>query len=225
MSLLDNVCVFDIETIPTQREDLKAEIEKSVSPPGNIKKQETIDAWMNGEGKYEGEREKAIDEKYRKTALDGSYGEIVSIAHAFSDGEISTITRPIDGSEADLLGQFWDAIGDGNIRWCGHNITGFDLRFLFQRSVIQQVKIADGFPHDAKPWDKRVYDTAYMWGGTNYVSMQKLCTVLGIPGKGDIDGSMVWDEMLAGHLEKIAEYNAADVERTREMFKRIMFLS
>jgi hypothetical protein len=52
--------VIDIETIPAQRPDVMAEIRESkqteldaavagVKPPGNYKKQETIDAWMADE--------------------------------------------------------------------------------------------------------------------------------------------------------------------------------
>ena len=37
---------FDIETIPCQRPEYAAELAEKVSPPGNIKKPESIAAWL-----------------------------------------------------------------------------------------------------------------------------------------------------------------------------------
>ena len=74
---------LDIETIPSQVEGYKESID--VSPPAQMKKAETIDAWVNGDGKYAGERDKVIDEIYRKTALSGTHGEILCISWALND--------------------------------------------------------------------------------------------------------------------------------------------
>jgi len=96
---------LDIETIPQQpEEEVKKFIE--VEAPGNMKKAETIEAWHNGEGKYKGAKEDAIEEKYRKTALNGTYGEIISISYQVEGGEIFSHSRALGDSEWDLLQNF-----------------------------------------------------------------------------------------------------------------------
>ena len=58
---------LDIETIPEQPEEsAKALIAETIEAPAAMKKPETIKAWHDGEGKYEGVKEKAIDDAYRK---------------------------------------------------------------------------------------------------------------------------------------------------------------
>jgi predicted PolB exonuclease-like 3'-5' exonuclease len=47
--------------------------------------------------------------------------------------------------------------------------------------------------------------------------------LLGIPGKGDMDGSKVWPMFQAGQHKEIASYCMDDVRRTREMHKRMTF--
>ena len=46
---------------------------------------------------------------------------------------------------------------------------------------------------------------------------------LGIPGKDGMDGSMVCDAFLQGRIAEIAEYCKGDVERTRQIYKRMTF--
>ena len=88
---------IDIETIPAQPEDkAKQLIAESISAPKTMSKAETIQAWHDGEGKYAGEKEKAIEEKYRKTALDGTTGEIISIAYAIENDETQSFSRSLD---------------------------------------------------------------------------------------------------------------------------------
>ena len=72
---------FDIETIPTQSEHLKNHVQTNLTPPANYKKQETIDAWI----------EENRDLAYRKTALNGGFGQIVCIGYAINDNDVRTI--------------------------------------------------------------------------------------------------------------------------------------
>jgi len=109
----------------------------------------------------------------------------------------------------------------------GHNVAAFDLRFLIQRHIVNGIK-----PHqlirlaaEAKPWEKeKVYDTMLQFAGVgNRISLDKLCTALGLPGKGDISGADVWPMVQAGKLEDVAEYCKDDVRKTRDVFKRMTF--
>ena len=39
--------------------------------------------------------------------------------------------------------------------WIGHYITGFDLRFLWKRFIVNRIKPAVRIPYDAKPWEMK----------------------------------------------------------------------
>lgn len=247
---------LDIETIPAQRLDVIEEICTSlqskldadiaaVKPPGNYKKQETIDAWMAEE------QPKAIqalrncfdadvDAAYRKTGLDGAFGQVCVIGFAIDDAAPQTVWSPDwsnENTERELLEDFGCALTDlipanAERAMCvvGHNVAGFDLRFLMQRSIINGVR-----PHrvisaaaQAKPWEsEKVFDTMVQWGGSGSKpggSLDKLCKALRIPTpKGDITGATVWDAVKAGRIEEVAAYCARDVSATRLVHRRLTF--
>ena len=82
-------------------------------------------------------------------------------------------------------------------------------------------------PFDAKPWSDNVFDTMTKWAGQGgRVSLNKLCEVFDMPLKGaefdeEFDGSMVWDAVQSGNIEKVATYCAGDVYRTREIYNKL----
>jgi hypothetical protein len=221
---------LDIETIPTQNDKLIQEIRDSIKPPANYSKPETIKKWM------EENLEAEFDKKYRLTALDGLHGEIISIAWAFDDEEPQGIYRDSIG-EDELLARFYNSLSfvrdkRGNRavinKWVGHYITGFDLRFIWQRSVIKCVRPSVNIPYNAKPWDNNVFDTKIAWTGASSYSgagsLDALCKAFDLDGKGDIDGSKVYDNWLAGNHAEIFEYNKDDVRKCRELYKRMNFI-
>ena len=53
--------------------------------------------------------------------------------------------------------------------------------------------------------------------------MDRLCKILGIPGKGDMDGSRVWPMVQSGKIAAVADYCRGDVDRTRAIHKRMTF--
>ena len=228
---------FDIETIPAQDpaaiELIKADIERqklAVKAPSNYKDQEKIDAYIKAEvEKLDAE----FDATYRKTRFDGGLGEICCIGYAIDDNAPVSI---YGGCEADVLNKFYQALMDEynpssqtRPKFIGHNIVNFDLRFLFQRSVMNNVKPPFMIPFSAKPWDESIFDTMTAWAGHgNRVSLDKLCKIFNIPLKGseigeEIDGSKVWDFYQAGRIADIAKYCEGDVERTRQAYKRMTF--
>ena len=79
-------------------------------------------------------------------------------------------------------------------------------------------------PFDAKPWDEKIYDTMLKWDAKKSISMDKLARVLGIEGKGDIDGSMVWDMYKRGEYQQIADYCADDVNIVQSIYSRMTAL-
>lgn len=234
---------LDIETIPGQEQGLREEIAATITPPGNMKKAETIAKWEAEE------KPAAIEEAWRKTAFDGSRGEIVCIAWAVDSAPVRSVfydpindpgTMPAAGenrTEADLLQAFFIAVATASEnqhgrlpRFIGHNVRDFDLRFLFHRAVILGVRPPFHLPHDARPGSDFVFDTMEAWAGyRNRISLDRLCRAFGIPTKGaelggeEIDGSKVWDFVQAGRIEEVATYCRADVERVRAVHQRITF--
>lgn len=230
---MQNYLYLDLETIPAQRPDVLEEIRANIKPPGTIKKPESIAAWM------ENESANAVDEAYRKTGLDGAFGQICVAGFALDDGDARTIwaddwDRP--GYEIDLLEDFYQALHEiipanqeRAITVVGHSVANFDIRFMIQRSIVNRVK-----PHriiaaaaQAKPWDGTVFDTMTQWAGFgNRISLDKLCRALSVPTpKTGIDGSKVWDEVREGRIRDVVGYCGRDVNATREVHRRMTFQS
>lgn len=227
---------IDIETIPEQPEsDSKAFISETIQPPATMSKPETIAQWHNGEGKYAGVKEAAIEKSYRDTSFDAARGEIISVSFAINDGEIQTEYREIADSEAALLSKVFADIYTGmNIHnssysappyFIGHYVAGFDLKFLFQRAVILGVKPPFPLPFSGRH-EKDFYCTQQAWAGYGgRMKQDNLCKALGIEGKpDDIDASKVWDFVKSGNVARVAEYNADDVEKVRLIYNRLNFI-
>jgi len=229
---------YDSETLPEQTPNAFEKYLDQVTPPGNYKKQETIDAWML-------ENAEAIAlQDYQKTGLNGLHGEICSVAFALDDGEIQSLTRTHENDEAWLLNKFWTALKVqtetltpgghmSRLEWIGHNIIDFDLRFLKQRSIVNGIKPPYMVPADARHGSDWVFDTMKEWCGTygsnRYVKQDELVEVLGIEppiwsvGAMTVDGSQVWDLFKAGKFDVISTYNRLDVYKVREIHKRMIF--
>lgn len=233
------VIFIDIETIPDQRPGAKDKIAADIRPPASMSKPETIAKWEAEQ------RPAAVEQAWRKTALDGSRGQIAVISWAINEEPPEAhYFESWAWTEPNVLADFFSAASDAiaslrageNMRRplvVGHNHTGFDLRFIFQRAVIHGVKPPLWLPTNPKPWDtESVFDTMVQWAGAKgYVRMDDICEALGIEGKGsefsdgtEIDGSMVWDFVRDGYISQVAEYCNGDVERTRAMYKRMNFI-
>lgn len=211
---------FDIETIPCQDPNYKTELARKVTPPGNIKKPESIKAWL-GEN-----RDKAADEAMAKTSFDGGRGHVCTIAWAKDDSAIEVLHAKTIEDEREVIEKFFADLDPYHSEiLVGHNITGFDIGFLRRRAICLGIQLPNSrsLPRDPKPWDKNVHDTMSMWaGGGNRISMDALCGILGIKGKDGFDGSMVADAWARGEHDKIAEYCADDVHRTRQIHRRFV---
>ena len=206
---------LDIETIPSQLDWVKEQIAQSIKPPATISKAETIEAWWRDKSKN------AIDDEYRKTSFDGTYGQIACIGYAFDDEPVQTVGTHLQMTEHTILADFAADINSRKItKIVGHNVFDFDLEFIKKRSIIKGVKIE--LPFLASKYDSIFFDTMTKWSTQKRISMDKLARVLGIEGKGDVDGSMVWDMYQRGEDKAIADYCADDVRMVREIYKRMI---
>lgn len=232
---------LDIETIPGQSPTVRdalaasAALEKAdVRAPSNYKDETKIAEYIVAK---HAEIDSAADEKWRKTALDGAYGQIVVASIAVDDAppvafyrdEWATAERDILLALFDALRAVHDPARMTRPTFIGHNIVAFDLRFIFQRAVLNGVIPPSIIPFNARPWDDSVFDTMTAWAGVgNRVSLGKLCGAFGIAKKGseigdDIDGSKVWDYVRTGRIADVVEYCKGDVERVRAIHRRMTF--
>ena len=212
---------IDIETVPNQSPEYRAKVREGIKPPAQFKKQDSIDAWMAENA------ESATDEAIAKTSFDPAYGHICCIAWAYGVEEPNSISNGVVGTEADNLEEFFyriqKEVGVHMVRWIGHYISGFDLRFLLNRAIVLGVKLPSSLilPRDIKPWSDQVFDTMTAWAGAKgTISQDNLAKALGLAGKGDFDGSMVAEAWAKGEHAKIAEYCRNDVETVRAIHRK-----
>lgn len=218
---------FDIETIPCQTPGIKDEFSAAVTAPAQYKKPESIAEWLKEN------RETEAESAWLKTSFDGGLGQVVCISWALDEGDTRCLSAPdlSRQSESALLEVFFSDMqklySTGGTRpvLIGHNHVGFDLPFLLKRCFIHNVKPPMWWPRNPKPWADSVQDTMLLWDATQRAggSMDRICRLLGIPGKGDISGADVWPMVRDGRIDEVAEYCRADVERTRAMYKRLTF--
>lgn len=219
---------FDIETLPAQDPAAKTELAAAVTAPAQYKKPESIAAWLDEH------REAEAETAWLKTSFDGGVGQVCVIGWAAEDGpaqslQVASLSRD---DEADMIEEWFRALhavhrGTSGTRPCfiGHNIVGFDLPFLWKRAMVLNVRPPLWFPRNPKPWSDAVCDTMMLWDSTQRAggSLDRICRLLGIPGKGDMDGGKVWPMVRDGQIDAVAEYCKEDVQRTRELFKRMTF--
>jgi 3'-5' exonuclease len=215
---------LDIETIPGQRPGLLEEMRAAVTAPAQYKKADSIAAWLAENRDAEGEA------AWLKTSFDGGLGQVCVIGIAIDDGPAYSISVGdlSVAEEARALRALFTVLGELplNTRIVGHNVVAFDIRFLWQRAMVLGIKPPPQLPRDPKPWSEQVFDTMVAWAGQRgAISMNNLCRVFDMPGKGDMDGSQVWPMVRDGRIAEVSAYCRGDVERTRALFSRMTFAS
>ncbi|MFA6047256.1 MAG: ribonuclease H-like domain-containing protein [Parcubacteria group bacterium] len=215
---------LDIETLPAgdeQHEALKFLFEKKKAKKN---KKENCDDHTDFEQYLLG------------TSFDGSFGRILCIAYAIDDEPVEVLDGSVD--EARMIEKFWDIVEsisvspnhnsyqpDYGVQFIGHNVMDFDLRFIYQRSIINKVKPAYELPF-TRYRNYPIYDTMKEWvkWANSNIGLEHVALALGIPTPKDgIDGSQVYSFYKAGKTKDICEYCKRDVECTREVYKRMTF--
>jgi 3'-5' exonuclease len=220
---------FDIETIPCQWPGIIDEFAAAVTAPGQYKKPDSIAEWLKDNRSLEAEA------AWLKTSFDGGMGQIVCIGFAadLSDPECHFVADLTAMSESALLQRFFSDIdalydnkGDTPVL-VGHNHIAFDIPFIWKRAIVHNIKPPAWFPRNPRPWSDSVIDTMLLWDSTQRAggSMDKLCRIFGMGGKGDISGADVWPLVKDGRIYDVATYCKGDVSRTRDMYRRMMFLT
>ena len=168
---------------------------------------------------------KNLEEAYLKRSLSYIEGQIFCVGFKIDDDPTDVVwdndeANVIQGFEKKVVDTFQERFKTSTIHKCtfiGHNAKKFDLPYLWLRACkyecTQLLKVLGGKPRDID------YEDTMMWacvtdqyGG--FASLDKTCVLFGLPGKGDMDGSMVYAAWKAGEYQKIADYCKEDVDKT-----------
>jgi len=166
---------------------------------------------------------KDFEQYLLETSFDGAFGRILCIGYAINDEQTEIIHE--DNNEKRMLEKFWEVANSSDL-FIGHNVMDFDLRFIYQRSIINNVKPSKSLSF-ARYRNFPIYDTMREWAKWSFDSslgLEPLALALGIPtSKDGIDGSQVCSFYKDGKVQEILEYCKRDVDVTRKVYKKMTF--
>jgi predicted PolB exonuclease-like 3'-5' exonuclease len=192
------ICFMDIETVPTDR---------SLEENGLLEAQLQLD-----EG-----------DVIKKLSLSAATAKILCLCYAI-EPPVGSEVQVLEGEETEIITNFWKLAVDCNL-FVGHNILDFDLRFIYQRSIIHQIKPSRELPF-ARFRSAPIFDTMHEWSkwGREHASLDLLSRTLSIPSpKESLDGSKVYPYYRAGKLADIVNYCKCDVDSVRRVYRRLTF--
>jgi len=244
--------IFDIETGPLPQDELWKVVapfdpstlkpfppfDESLVKVGNLKDaakiaekieqaraQHAVDAVehaknnMAAEGLY-------VGEVLSKAALSPLTGRVLAIGYYFTENEDSGEDYICDIlNERGVIESFWNTFeaAPEHCRIIGHNITGFDLPFLIQRSWMLNIEVPRGVMN-GRFFAPKFVDTMQVWacGKAGSAGMTKLDTLAKAFGVGAKNGSgTMFAELLEKGRAAAIEYLKNDVAMTYEVAKRM----
>lgn len=168
--------------------------------------------------------QQGVDEHaIKRLSLSALTARILCIGYSIEPPQEAPV-EVLYGDENEILRTFWELATDTSL-FVGHNILDFDLRFIYQRSIINQIKPSREIPfHRFR--NSPVYDTMHEWTkwGRDFVKLDLLAKSLNIPSpKEDLDGSKVFKYYQAGYLSDIYDYCKKDVDTVRKVYRKMTF--
>lgn len=174
--------------------------------------------WKDKVDRYkDGDNVDVFDNYEEKSSFYPEFSRIVCITTAFiKEGRMSVKTY-YDSDECNLIKSFMRDLGIAtkkrpSLRLCGHSIKGFDMPFLFKRSIVNRInpnKLID--VGGLKPWEVTCLDTNEIWKATGFYScsLMTLCLALGVKFSDKISeaelADMFYNEEIEGILNKCQE--------------------
>lgn len=199
-----NILYLDIETLPAEKElhSILSEIHQKRVSDGKIVKE--LEAFL------------------ADTTFDGAFGRIACISYALNHDAVQTLC----GTEEEMLREFWQIAVTTDL-FVGFNIIDFDMRFIYQRSIIKRVRPTRDLTF-ARYRSNPMFDLMYewsKWNQSNKISLDSLAKALGIPSSkgGKVEGKDVAKAWEDGRIKEICEYCEKDVEVTRKIYKKMTF--
>jgi 3'-5' exonuclease len=200
----------------------------TLTPPGNLKKKETIEEWYAFSAPIQ------ADKEYRKRSLDSMQGLIICIGVGIGDIEPTYFATEIadEEHEKEIVGKFSDYLFNSlrsefaSIKFIGHNFRAFDALWLKRKCWKYNFNWLCQSINTSK-YSGNVDDTMEIWSCDNYQEKAKLTDIAKFLGLGEkldgIDGSMVHDLFHAGEFQTIWDYCCQDVVLTRTVYNRLKF--
>jgi predicted PolB exonuclease-like 3'-5' exonuclease len=192
------ICYLDIETVPTDR---------SLEDSGLLQAQMQLDE----------------AELIKKLSLSAMTAKIICLCYAIEPPTDSEV-QVLEGDESQILKNFWQLAADCDL-FVGHNILDFDLRFIYQRSIIHQIKPSRDLPF-GRFRNAPIFDTMHEWSkwGREHASLDLLSKTLSLRSpKETLDGSKVYPYYRAGKIADIIDYCRCDVDSVRQVYRRLTF--
>lgn len=133
-----------------------------------------------------------------KAPLDAATGRVCAVGYKSDNGTEILDTR-LDYDERQLIERCWQCFQ--NIRNAGRQIVGFnsanfDIPFLVRRSFIVGVTVPYWIFTPTRYLAPLFVDLMQIWQAGNrrdYISLDKVCKAMGVPGKpDDCTGAMFW---------------------------------
>ena len=199
-----NKLFLDIETIPAEEE--KHKLLKEIYDR-DLDRGKKLSEW---------------EDYLAETNFDGAFGRICCISYAINDNNPVSLS----GDETEILKKFWEIAREADL-FIGFNLLNFDLKFIYQRSMIHGIRPSIDL-NFARYKNFPIFDVMQEWNKWDMrssISLHKLAKALNIPSPkdGEIEGKDVGQAYKEGRIKKICEYCQRDVEATRTIYKKLTF--
>jgi len=165
---------------------------------------------------------------------------VVAIACALRDEDSFRCWALGDAGEgeAELIARFFDGVEKYTPQLVSWNGGGFDLPVLQYRGLVHGVAAPRYWDQGDDDKDFRfnnyiaryharhtdLMDVLSLYQNRGQASLDDMARLLGFPGKLGLDGSKVWEAYLAGEIESIRNYCAADAANTYLVFQRFQLV-
>lgn len=183
------------------------------------------------------EKAKRAQKAYRDTSLSPVLGELAVFSLAIDMSEPITRVRDMADPEgeralvADICRELRDMDREMQFARNLEHLVAFNAPFDRATLRTRAMVYGEKLPVSIHCLGLKDWDRANPWwcamehlkaGYSDRVSLDAACMGLGVGlPKGDIDGSKVWDAILAGKIDEVAAYCADDVRRVRAVYQKI----
>lgn len=189
---------------------------------------ERRDAWWADLNALDEGRQAALADAWetevKRRSLDPLWGRVVCIA--VGDRDLTAWRAEDEAPMLDELAALLAPLPHG-VGLLGWNIDGFDLPFLYARSLLLGSRLAAVLAPalNAKPWERPTVDLMRLWpvtshGAARFPRQAHIAAALGLPAQTS-SGADVYAQYVTGDLAAIVDHCRADVREVVEIARRM----